>query len=328
MQIDINPIQDDGLTSCLDDLIQSIGLWSGKDFRLMYLDSWKFVFADLAKIRNNFWDRSEISSRLYFDDELKSWYYLDKFHGLKFKMQRVKIEETEKIICENIDLNRPIITIYDTYFLKWLDKFYHKEHSWHAILCVGYDKNCYFFNDSRPFFQLPIKAGIITQNEFQKGCAGIFITLETHDVQYEYADIYTELAKINFDMFEAMKKFGVFIQKYAIKREDVENFGGSYGCLIRAIRNIIRGRKHFIECLEFMIDKYALQEFHEFIIEMNSIIKQWEIIKNLLYKGYLKGNYSQYNVEISRLVLKCASMEEALADRLMTVLKLSARGER
>lgn len=65
--LDIEPIKDDGVTSCYDAQLQSLGKWFQTGYECMYLDSWKFVFGPEGMKGQGIWERGNLALRLYFD---------------------------------------------------------------------------------------------------------------------------------------------------------------------------------------------------------------------------------------------------------------------
>lgn len=320
--LNIMPIKDDGITSCYDVLLESIGNWKGRGFELMYLDNWKFLFKEEGTKGEGIWERGIIAPRLYFDDLLKTNYLIDKFHGIHIEFVKVELSNLENILDELLNEESPILLFIDTYNLPWLEKFYGKIHSTHTILVVGKSENGgYYCNDTRPYLQEPIAGGLLCNDEIIKGYAGWIGHINFNEPNYSYADVYMNLKSIDFNMFSSMREFGDYIKKNEINVNDVEDFGGGNGILLRAIRNIVRSRVHFQKSMTYLNNKYSCICLDRLIYDFNTIIAKWNLIKVLIYKAYIKGSFSCFNIKLSEVIYDIAYLEEEAAKRMIEELE-------
>lgn len=315
--LNIIPIKDDGITSCYDVLLESIGNWKACGFELMYLDNWKFLFKEEGTKGVGIWERGIIAPRLYFDDLLKTNYLIDKFHGINIEFKKVELNNLENTFDEILKENIPILLFIDTYYLPWMENFYGSIHSTHTILIVGKNENGdYYCNDTRPYLQEPIAGGLLSTDEMIKGYAGWIGRINFNIPNYSYEDVYTYLKNIDYNIFSSIREFGDYIKKNNINLSDVEDFGGGNGILLRAIRNIIRSRVHFQKSLTYLNNKYSRICLDRVIYDFNTIISKWNLVKVLIYKAYIKRNLSCFNVRLSEIIYEISYLEEEAAMKL------------
>lgn len=316
--LDIVPVKDDGLTSCLDVQLESFGRWKKTGYELMYLDNWKFVFREEGFKGSGIWCRGKIAPRLYFDDLLDTKGLFEKYHGVGVGLMRLNVSQLRDLLDDFL-LNQklPVLVFIDTYYLPWLEKFYKKIHSMHAVMAIGKKDEGYLFNDTRPFLLEPIHGGYLDWEHIKNGFGNGINYFYEKEINVDYEDIQKELLNIDFAMFESMRTFAHFIAGTSIDKEDVEDFDGGNGILIRAIRNIVRARIHYQKALKYVNDKYSYVKAESVIDDFQDIIDKWNIIKSFVYKAYLINDYSKHNSKISDLVLECAEQEERNAERLM-----------
>lgn len=319
--LDIQPIKDDGLTSCADIQLEAFGIWKKVGYELMYLDNWKFVFKEEGAENEGIWNRGKIAPRLYFEDTLNTRGLFEKFHGVRLDALGLDITQFERKV-DGILFGQefPVLVFFDTYYLPWIERNYYKIHSRHTIMVIGKYKGGYYFNDTRPFLLEPIYGGALDwehiTNGFNRGI-GCF-SLQT--TCYEFGDIKAQLMSIDLNMFSSMRNFSLFLRECVIESEDMQNEKGEYGNLLRAFRNILKSRVHFQKALKAINQQYSFVKIDAIIDAFYLIIEKWSMIKNLLYKSYISNLYNCYNSKISVLIEECADLEEKNAELLMKQL--------
>ncbi|BCJ92743.1 hypothetical protein acsn021_03120 [Anaerocolumna cellulosilytica] len=319
--LDITPVKDDGMTSCYDVQLESVGKWKGIGYELMYLDNWKFLFKEESTKGEGIWERGVIAPRLYFDNLLETNYLIEKFHGIHIDFIDIPLVELESALDSILDKRLPVLLPVDTYNLPWLNGFYGNIHSRHIILVVGKSKNeGYYCNDTRPYLQEPIAGGLLTLKELNEGYAGGIGHFKISEPQYSFEDICKILKNIDFNMFNSMREFSRYIKENEILSDDIDEFDGGDGIIVRAIRNIVRARIHFQKSLKYINYKYNEICLDSNVNSFNIFIDKWKIIKGLFYKSYIKGDYSCNNIKISKIINELADEEEEAAINMMKEL--------
>ncbi len=320
--LDIIPIKDNGLTSCVDAQLEAYGIWKKIGYELMYIDNWNFVFREEGYKGPGIWSRGKLAPRLFFDDLLDTRALFEKYHGVSLNfMELDSANLRDKLDKFLVELRMPVLVFFDTYYLPWLEKFYKKIHSKHTIMAIGKEGEGYLFNDTRPFLLEPIHGGYLDWEHIREGFGNGINYFYEKKVDINYEDIRNQLVSVNFEMFEAMRRFGLYIEEINIDKEDIEDFDGGNGILIRAFRNIIRTRLHYQQTLKYVNNKYSYLEIEVVIDAFQDIIERWSMTKNLLYKAYLLNDYSKFNHKLSKRILDCAEFEERTAQLLIKLLK-------
>lgn len=303
--LNIFPIQDTNEKSCIDYIIESIADWRKCDYRLMYIDSWRFRFIPVRVQREGIWSRGEVASYLYFGDELNTYTNLKELVGINIVWRNnVSLEIIKKVI----NYGYPVILFCDTYYIPWLNEFYKKVHSEHSILLIGNNQQGFYCNDTRPFLQKPVYKGFLNNIQMQKAFYGNCGFIYFDDKIISLSMVLDKLKKVEPKMFEQMEDFAEYIKKKTITIEDLENFDGNEGILLRAIRNIIRSRRNYILMLHSITDRYQIK-FVDIIRYLEQSIEVWQLIKTLFYKEYLEKCYNRYHLRISELVYQCRYLE-------------------
>lgn len=315
--LDIMPVKDNGLTSCIDAQLEAFGRWKKTGYELMYLDCWKFVFKEAGTKGPEIWSRGELAPRLYFEDQLNTKKLFAKYHGVRLEVVELDLMELRDKLDDIVLRQRmPVLVFFDTFYLPWLEKFYKKFHTKHTIMAIGKERDGYLFNDTRPFLLEPIHGGYLDWEHLSAGYGNGINCFYEEKVKVDYDDIRMNLVGLDFSMFEAMREFAKYIEENCISKEDMEEFDGGNGILIRALRNIVTSRVHYQEMLGYVNNKYPYTKLDSFIEVFHDIINKWNMIKNLTYKAYLVNDYSKYNYKLSRWILECAELEEKSAELL------------
>lgn len=323
MLLDILPIKDDGITSCFDVQLQAVGKWKNVDYELMYIDNWKFAFWEEEFKGKGIWERGKLAPRLYFDDKLKTTNLFEKYHGIKLNsIKQLDVSCLEEILDDSLFVKRnPILLAFDTYYIPWLERFYRKIHSIHMIMVVGKTEKGYLFNDTRPFLLDPVHGEFLEWKVVKEGFANRVTLFEDVKISYDFYDVKKELLSIDFKMFSQMQQVAQYIKENEIAYEDLVDFDGGNGILIRAFRNIIRSRVHYQECLKYIQKKYDLP-VDKIVNDFSLIIREWNIVKNLLYKSYLSEKYNEIREIVADKVHICGEMEERAANDLFKYISV------
>lgn len=313
MLLDIEPLCDDGIQSCISFNVEAVMKWCQLNFELMYMDNWNFVFYESNEHCTGIWTRGELAGRLNYEHLLQPQTLLAKFHGMELKAFKGNGDE---VIEEQLSAGRPVVIFYDTYYLPWLEEFYQQVHSTHAILLVGKDEeNNYYCNDTRPFFKEPIKAGKLDCEIFQKGFLNEGIIFEANEFfgqKLSYDELQKGMRAVlhdNSGMIENFTEFINYMGCHSIKDEELQSFDGGHGILIRAIRNIIRGRINFCKALTYINENYEEIQLTSVIQLFEDTISEWDRFKLLLYKCGVKGDINKYKSQTSEMLNKILKIE-------------------
>ena len=326
----IKPLMDDGLNSCSHFLIASVANWLNCGYELMYADAWGFRFAPEGTKGHGIWQRGDLGPRIHYEYVAQPMTLLERFHGLQVKEVRDStLDATHAVLKEELDKQRPVLIMMDTYFLPWLDKFYQQVHSSHAILVIGMDDNGDLFcNDTRPFFQSPTFGGRLTRDYFLKGYHNTYSTFTS--VPAEMCSLsacarivkHTALKMISrsdssVSPVNAIKEFANHIEHNPVSLTDLEDFDGGNGILFRGIRNIIRDRINFSKTLAYIGHTFGSPDYMEMADSFKLPIENWENFKAVLYRSYLSGTTNEKRGKLASILNENAEIEEKLAHSML-----------
>lgn len=323
MILDIEPLQDDGIQSCISFNVEAVMQWFKCNFELMYIDNYNFTFQDTNEQCNGIWKKGELARKLNYDYLLRPEVYLAEFHGMELKSFK---GNGTTVIHEQLLGKYPIIIFYDTYYLPWLEKFYETVHSTHAILVVGKDsENNIYCNDTRPYFVDPIKAGKISKDIFRQGFLNEGIIFEKTELFGQIisfdrvAKTIKSIMEQNKDMLTNLEKFIFYFQHNSVRIEELQAFDGGHGILIRAIRNIIRGRINFCKALIYINTTYKEAQLSKIISQFNELVNEWNKVKQQLYLSSAKNNIDINKQHICKLCYEILKMEEMIYSQLRII---------
>lgn len=316
--LDIDPIKDDGITSCFDAQLQSYAVWKDRNYELMYIDNWQFEFAHEEKKGEGIWSRGAVAARLFFDDILEPVDNLNCYEGIMCQMQKVDTYYAREIVDRQLEAGYPTLICVDTYNIPWLEHFYGKIHSTHCVMIVGKNNNGeYYCNDTRPFQEEPIKAGALELERLffkERTVVGVF---SEHKSCVSDNDIREALlSNIHMEMFDKIELFADYVSNGIIDYKEFEGFDGGIGIILRAIRNIIRARCHYLEVLNYVMDKDIIEKNEDVLMRFQKIIKEWNVIKGLFFKISMTNKYTLYQQKIADKIREIAFVERQTAEML------------
>ncbi len=316
--LDIEPIKDTGQKNCIDYLIESVANWKKYDYRIMYIDAWRFRFVPEKIEREGIWKRGEIASYLYYEDKLETFSNLSTFVGITIRWyENYPLDRIEKTIKAGF----PVILFCDTFHISWLEEFYEKVHSEHSILLVGCNDAGFYCNDTRPFSQIPIEKGFLSKEQLAKAYLGQCGFFQFEEKKVSRKNIFNVLGTVDTCMFSQMEAFAEYIKGRTISREDLEGFGGNEGILLRAIRNIIRSRRNYLLALESISNQYHIS-FGSVREPLEHSIEAWGLVKTLFCKEYIENNFNKYHYKISELIYSSRNFEMKAYENLINIIKM------
>ena len=281
MLLDIEPLEDDGIQSCINFNIEAVMKWLKKDYELMYLDNWYFPFFQSSDHCDGLMKKCKIAGRIYYENLLTPYYYLEKYAGIKI----LEKETEKKEIIESLERQFPVVVAFDTYYIPWLENFTNIIHSEHAILVVGHQNDSFYCNDTRPYFKKAIKGGEIKGEQFEKGFLkkGLFFyDLGSRKKDDQYILELKNLLLKREDLFSNFRNFVIYLRKNKIEEIELINYQGGQCMLIRSIRNLIRARINFNKVLTFINKNDRCIE--NIICAFETVIEEWKDVLLLLYK--------------------------------------------
>lgn len=315
--MDIEPLSDDGETSCYDNIINSVLIWLGRDYRLAYLDNFKFNFDVTQLVTETIWSRGKIAGYLYFDNQLKFDMYVKKYCNVKIEwFDNVDIDS----LCRSIRHGHPVIVLGDTYYMWWLKDFYKRIHSSHAILLTGCDEKYFYINDTPSNYQRVVREEKVLVRELIQMIENKRGTFFWRDNIYNYQDIIKDLKdELDEEIPSKIRLFAEYIMKNEITQNEYEEFGGGGGILFRAFRNIIRCRHHYMWALQAINELNYNKELVEVINILERATEKWNLVKTMLMKDYYEGLQRKYNTCIYDTLMDISEKERKVIAALKAI---------
>lgn len=309
----IKQMHDEGL-NCFQDLIQSVALWWGRSYELMFVDAWGFVYQSLnGKSGPRLGDRVGAGT----GDYQKS---LELYHGIHTEYYEKTVPEVLQIVQKELSEGRPVMIPMDSFFCPW-DVGFQRNHSMHGFLAVGLDDDHLYCVDGVYYQQdAPLEL-----EYFQQGCMGC-ITLsisgdEAKDVDWQKI-LKEAVARLQGqrgipNAFDAMRIFAGELPEalnFQVEMEGCEYFWLSP--LIRQIWDICRGRKQFAKLLRFLGDRNGFTGLQALGDDLEQTGWRWDTIRSILIKASMLTDPTLVLARTTSKIRDIIVLEEQIAKKL------------
>lgn len=339
MILDI-PITADWKTmNCLETSAVAIAKWLGCRYELMFSKSWYFKF-----ISGEF-ESSILGKRVIADEtdvfSNTSLLSLEKYHGLKFVWHDICTGNELKsldIILSELEKSQPVVITLNTYWCPWIPRYkkiinpgdgYKKngvKRLYHTLIVVGYDveKSCLYCRDNET-----TNVEILPINDYVNGC-GPCAAIETANVKTEENWIYIIKEAVNnmmeennsLNSFEQIRLFANEISNSMDLKKEIQGYGIDNiwaSPLIRALNNIMRGRRKFALSLKYLNEKYNINDLAIYSTTLGSIGAQWDLVMDILVKGCLLSNPHKIVDRAAKEIMQISYNEEKVAQQLLQI---------
>ncbi|WP_438497684.1 hypothetical protein [Paenibacillus sp. IHBB 3054] len=152
------------LRSCIDDCIQSVAEWQGKDSKYMYGNAWQFSFKQQQSSEQSIIDRVS-TPRI-------SKEYLAAYHGINFTYVNREEPAMDKsflldMLEKRLAGGMPVLVGFDSYSCPWC-LAYRKLHTSHACLAVGVDRSSRKIYLTDGYYGRPLES--VDLDEWESAC--------------------------------------------------------------------------------------------------------------------------------------------------------------
>ena len=161
MGIKILTKQGHGYLNCLDTLVSTMGSYWNSDYEYMFRNAWDFKFTKEPSP-----NKSILGSRIHENTET-DYSALEEYHDFNMVFcPKTDLDSFFEIVREELQNNRPVAVLVDTYWCPWIKYQYQKRHCHHYCLIteVDDDNNLYVIES-----QLATTATFLSHANFQKG---------------------------------------------------------------------------------------------------------------------------------------------------------------
>ena len=300
-------IEENPAFNCLDMLIAAIAKYDNKDYRLMFIDSWRFIYN--TKPWEYLGDRIEIHS-------LK-WAYLKKYHGFDVNIVQKKTKEEKlEFVKQQLNKNRPIIMKLDMFYCPWTFTSYKILHSPHYCIITDIDEEHVYCIDS----YVINNRTTITYEEFSNACL-LFLTIDYIKVNDNYDWKFLIKKELNcikkYNMIDSILTFNNDIKCNFDVNKEIKAFRNMAASpTLYQLGEVIRNRRRFALALSYLVDTFNLQSLEIIISKLLYVSNLWGMIYGMLIKTKYIDNEYEYIDKTTDKIEQIAKMEQTIIDDL------------
>ncbi|NQX45130.1 hypothetical protein HQN87_07285 [Paenibacillus tritici] len=304
------------LRSCIDDCIQSVALWKGRDSKCMYGNAWQ-----MSLEKQQFPDQPLIERirlpRISTD-------YLSAYHGLTFSYIEREGPALEKsymldLLESRLASGMPVLVGFDSYDCPWCVAF-RRLHTSHACLAVGLDRpgNIIYLTDA--YYGKTLEA--VDFDILEQACH-FYALFEPGEPSHTCTDWQTTLqGMLNSPANEMLPdQVGVNLRAYAnayletgIASDGSAEASSNFKIYANALP-ISRIRfSQFLELLHREAGAPALSRAAEGYQHAG---EQWDLVNQFIIMVMCSGNKPAARVKIHRRMCEIINQEEQLLEELL-----------
>jgi hypothetical protein len=333
MFLDINPVRMERISGnekdsfCLEDSIATFAHWIGRDYELMFINSWGFNYASPDKMNplligeRIFLHNTDIMRQNFLQS-------LEFYHGIKLTwIDSWSIQEDLLNIQLELTANRPVVLDFDIFWAPWARGF-QKSHQSHSYLINGVDdpNAAFLCMDSFSlisYLTLPFRNFIKGRTNLGRFTIFNEPIINPDDIissiNMTAANLLGGEKTVNY--FNLMREFGdEIIQSFDVQREMGGQTEYHNTILWNKIKEFALTRLRFALLLKYLSKKLSSRE--SFLVEMSLRFKEsglmWYKIMNMLGKIFLVINLKTDIIRrFANSIKEIADFEEKLAYMLL-----------
>jgi hypothetical protein len=300
----------EGYMYCEDIVIATIAKYYRRDYEMIYLDSWSFIY-----------DKSENRPNLGFKFNtlnVNKVSLLEKYYGIRQNYFNIgNLYEMKKIIFDELSKNNPTVVDLDVFCFEWCNKEERESHSQIPFIIVGYqDGNLQLLDVHTTGKVHLVKEDVF----FQSVCKYIY----TYEIVKDQEKIDVNLCinyivdkaivKHNdFNMFDAIREFASYFENnFNFEYEYINNIDNNFfnTPFINRMKKVISSRGLFSKVFDLL---YKYQKVDELINISNNfriLASKWNMILSLITKAYYTGSIEQQRSKIALKIREISDFEE------------------
>ena len=324
MILDIELLSEKESRDCMEDFIASIASWWGREYALMYAESWDFNFFPRDHLPADTLG-SRITPRVTPTFDL-----LRKYHGMKFSQSGgMGSAEVLDLVQSELSEKRPVILgrsqeipIEDGQN----DPFF--------IMVTGIDGTSAVIY----YLRYRIDAGSEGGNELERmpvedlkswcdSCTTVEIEgEEAADVDWrkiiESTHVRLNGSSTSGNVFNSMRCFADEVRNALNIEAEVKGYPNLFFVpLFNNLMRISHGRVQFARLLQHLFERYQVGDLRNTAADLEGIGREWNLIRSLFIKSSFKPGDKKLLGRISTRIDELASQEKELAFKLLQVSK-------
>ncbi len=269
---------------CFQDFSVCVFKWWERDFQLFFSESYHLNYnKDIEG--NKYSDKVIVRRHNSFD-------LLEAVHGIKIAREQVNhSRECLEIIKKEIQQGSPLAIYLNNYWTPW-GNGYQQENALHYCLAIGYDENSEELVCIDPVFSTKVER--LPIDHFINGNNGQYFTFRI--VDSPAIPVSPDIPRRIFEKViegNSIQALQDFYQDFGANFDFEAESSGVEDVwktpILMKLNDITFGRHGLQEALRFL-SKYHPQ--YEVLIRMvESVFQNWHVLKSLLTKAYLIGNF-------------------------------------
>lgn len=306
------PFINNNLPFCFEDCIATLANYLGLEYEFMFMESWNCNYRYNGESCEIETDRVLETQVAMYSKLLSIW------HGIcleKVKDDYISLE----IIQGYLSQGNPIILLIDTYWCPW-DPIYQKEHLFHTVLIIGFDKEEDSFICLDPYYDM--ETYFFPFADLKQSPMMLF-TYHVVNVNYSMDMLKESLLKCpqsllekkdDVNAFHNLRQIGMLFEQDKI---DIYKYAGDLfwkSPIFYLLNELTCSRHKYMLALKL----YALQNgkmLNGRVLEQEKeALEKWTILRGMVIKAIcLKKRNTEIIKKIKQLLDEIAGMEEEIA---------------
>ena len=320
MEIKIEPVKQE-FQNCFQAAFINIAAWAGRDYELMYMNNWDFVFR-----LKPFGAPNRLGGSL--NPHVKLQGPLKLYHGIVYSARECASFENFIKSAEKGLAFAPAAAVLDTFYCPWDYGFRRYHNINHLVLITGLYGGGKTVSILDPFYKKTLKMQASKLRACYAGRCGFFEFQEARRGGVEAIRDFYGVLKSLFDrnVFYSIRSFACELDKLTSVKSEKQGFGKPWKApLYWNVAELCNKRKSLPVLFEYMADRLGCKALEGQAEKFKEIIAQWELIKLSLLR-LLQKESDKDKRAASRFIYEAADMEEQAAAGLLRLLNTNSFG--
>jgi len=312
--------------SCVDRVVQGISKWIGKDYEMMFGESWGFQYSKYPK-------EKRIGDRLKHNTGEKD-ILLKEYHGIEIIENMTKCCDREMEIIKNeLKNNRPVVIEIDCYWCDWDTESFKRNHSFHWLMVIDFDEKteeliCIDSEKAKEPQRL-------SKENFFAGTAGYFLFNFSDDSKEVSLKVVLENAlkriydeEKSVDVFKEMQELSEDIKTELDFEYEVSGNENNpvTARMFKELHQIASGRKHFSFTLEYMNKSVNDPRVSILISMLREASNEWSSVFGMMIKAYFITDREKILKRVSEKILEVCNLEKRIFKNAEAIIECDDTG--